>query len=134
MPIHPEMEGYIRERVESNLPGAWLFPNPRTGDAYSVQALRKIWDKVRKQIGVNGIRIYDVGRHSVASELGAQGVDINQIANLLGHSSIRTTRRYVHPDLQAKKMALEKLTLRKVLPFDSAGELPVAQAQSKIIK
>jgi hypothetical protein len=47
VPVHPELEAYYAARRLQGLPGAWLFQNPRTGGPYSVQALRKIWTKVK---------------------------------------------------------------------------------------
>lgn len=115
LPIHSEMLQYITERVRGCLPEAWLFPNPRTGEAYSVQALRKVWAKVKEAAGITGLRLYDASRHSVGSQLGAAGEDIQQISNVLGHSSLRTTQKYTHPDLEAKRKALEKMSLKKVV-------------------
>lgn len=38
-------------------------------------------------------------RHSVATHLLANEVDITYIAKLLGHASLRTTQRYLHVDI-----------------------------------
>jgi site-specific recombinase XerD len=45
-----------------------------------------------------------------------QGVDITVIALWLGHSSIETTRVYVHAHLALKEQALRRLTPRGVTP------------------
>ena len=49
-------------------------------------------------------------RHSFASKLNDEGVDVLVIQSLLGHSSPRTTSDYyIHPSLQKVREALEKL-------------------------
>jgi hypothetical protein len=48
-------------------------------------------------------------RHTFASRLVAQGVDIVTVQQLLGHSTITVTMRYTHTNLDAKRAAVEKL-------------------------
>ena len=55
------------------------------------------------------VRFHDL-RHTFASHLVMHGVDIRQVANLLGHKDIKVTMRYAHlaPEhLQAAVDALE---------------------------
>lgn len=47
-------------------------------------------------------------RHSVAMNLLASGVDISTIAIWLGHSSIKTTHKYMVADIELKRKAMEK--------------------------
>jgi site-specific recombinase XerD len=114
--IHPELLPYIRKRFAEALPAAWLFPNPRTGDAYSVQAIRKIWNKVRKAVGISSdLRLYDATRHSFASQLREAGVSIEDLKDHLGHTSIKTTLKYAHGSLSSMRANLEKLSLKKIV-------------------
>jgi integrase len=48
-------------------------------------------------------------RHSFASHLNDQDVDILVIQSLLGHSSPKSTNIYIHPSEQKVRKALEKL-------------------------
>lgn len=113
IPIHPELFGYIKSRVESNLQGAYVFINLKTGDYYSGKKLRSIWNEVRDKIGLsNSIRLYDATRHSVASQLVNKGVPLFIVSRLLGHSSIKTTERYAHTDLERLKVDMKNLTLK----------------------
>lgn len=50
-------------------------------------------------------------RHSLATELTAQNIPINEVATILGHTSVSATKQYVWSDmLNLKKAALEVLS------------------------
>lgn len=55
-----------------------------------------------------GVRFHDL-RHSCASLLAAEGVDLYTISKILGHSSVQTTQRYAHLVLGSLKKAMAKL-------------------------
>lgn len=70
-----------------------VFPNFKTGEPF-VNVYRA-WDYARRHAGVPEMRMHDL-RHSFASALVNRGVSIYEVQNLLGHSSINTTKRYAH--------------------------------------
>ncbi len=112
LPIHQELAGYIEARVKGNLPEAWLFHNPQTGDHYRLTTLRKIWDRARKRAGISGLRLYDATRHSVASQLINGGATLYDVKEILGHSSTKTTERYAHQSLDNLRVKMEMLSLK----------------------
>lgn len=56
---------------------------------------RKPWVRVRDQAGLSDVRIHDL-RHSYASVCVEQGMSLQLIGKLLGHTQTRTTERYAH--------------------------------------
>jgi integrase/recombinase XerD len=48
-------------------------------------------------------------RHATATELLARGAGLDVVKELLGHSSIRSTERYLHPSLDTQREAVERL-------------------------
>jgi len=73
----------------------------------------------RKALELAGIernlRIHDL-RHTFASILVMEGVDLRTIANLLGHRDIKMTMRYAHLAPEHLKEAVEKLLVSKGNP------------------
>jgi site-specific recombinase XerD len=51
-------------------------------------------------------------RHTFASRLTREGVDIVTVKELLGHSNISTTMRYAHSNDEANRRAVERLSLK----------------------
>ena len=53
-------------------------------------------------------RLYDL-RHTFGSRTAMAGVDLPTLKELMGHSDISTTMRYVHPTPEHKRAAVDKL-------------------------
>ena len=49
--------------------------------------------------------LYDF-RHTFATRMAEEGIDLATLAKILGHSSIRIVERYVHPTDEHKKTAM----------------------------
>lgn len=63
-------------------------------------------------------------RHSMASHLNDNNVDILIIQNILGHSSTRSTEPYIHPSHDSIRRAMEKLPgIKLVKELIQKGEL-----------
>lgn len=72
-----------------------LFVNPRSGDRYC--AINRVWGRLRNKAEIPFFRIHDC-RHQFASWLANDGRSLQEIGQLLGHSSSNPsiTRRYSH--------------------------------------
>lgn len=57
--------------------------------------IQRNWEKARDKAGLQGMHFHD-WRHSAASELIAQGVDLYTVGRILGHKDQRSTGRYAH--------------------------------------
>ncbi len=106
------MLGYIKDRVQNNLPEAYIFINANSGRHYSKTKLGHIWNDARDKAGLDKtIRLYDATRHSFASQLTNSGVSLLNVSRLLGHSDIRSTEKYSHGDLEKLKVDISSLSL-----------------------
>jgi integrase len=55
-------------------------------------------------------RLYDL-RHTFGSRSAMAGVDLSTLKELMGHSVIGMTMRYVHPTPEHKILAMQKLEI-----------------------
>ncbi|MDO9508199.1 MAG: tyrosine-type recombinase/integrase [Thermovirgaceae bacterium] len=104
--------GKVRGRVERYLEaGRGHFP-PEDTDGFFVsrngRALRRedVWRIVRKRgkaAGISESRLFPhILRHSFATHLLRRGMDLRTLQELLGHSSIMTTEKYTHFDVELR--------------------------------
>lgn len=66
--------------------------------------------RARERAGLR-LRFHDL-RHHAATVMAEAGYHPLVIADILGHRSLQTTRKYTHPSLQAKREALGAITSR----------------------
>ncbi len=83
-----------------------LFVN-RKGARLSDQSVRGILRHYAQEIGARRITPHML-RHTVATLLLEEGVDLRHIQRLLGHSSIATTTIYVHVSERSQRKALAR--------------------------
>jgi integrase len=75
---------YCPDRVAGN----WEFREPKGGKSRPVA-----WQSLLVDAGIPHARLHDA-RHTAATLLLEQGVDIRVVQEILGHSSITVTKRY----------------------------------------
>jgi len=89
----------------------------------STQAVRNLVSKYTKLAGISKKITPHIFRHSFASLLLEEGVDIKYIQDFLGHSSISTTQIYLHTTSNQKRKIMstkhprQKLILTEIAPM-----------------
>jgi len=63
-------------------------------DYYGERALPRIWKEACQKAGVQGVSLYAGVRHSFAMQRLYEGFSYEEVGACLGHSDVRTTRRY----------------------------------------
>ncbi len=74
---------------------AYLFESERGGKLTTATAQKVFYQCLRKA-GINKPASFHSLRHSFATHLLENGVDVRYVQELLGHANIRTTQIYTH--------------------------------------
>ena len=73
----------------------------------AIRTIRSAFQTACRKAGLDGLRFHDL-RHTAATRMVESGANIVAISKILGHSDIKTTMRYAHPE-DSLKEALESL-------------------------
>ena len=98
------LQEYRERRVYMGGPEAFFLN--RSGKRLSEQSVRGIINKYSRRAGQAGHYTPHMFRHSFATYLWDQCGDIYEVKDILGHSSIKTTERYVHASFERQKKLL----------------------------
>ena len=96
------LKKYYAENESAIKKSGYFFVNNREG-RFTEQSIRLMLKKYTKQAGIERNITPHMFRHSFATYLIEEGVDVSCVQQILGHSSIKTTQIYIH--IAAKKQA-----------------------------
>lgn len=118
--VNDLLKRYYLENEEAIKKSGYFFVN-RQGNRFTEQSIRNMLKKYTKQAGIDRNITPHMFRHSFATYLIEEGVDISCVQQILGHSSIKTTQIYIH--IAAKKQAeiLKNLHPRKRMSINIAA-------------
>lgn len=108
VPLTQAGEKELRHYLEAHQPSDWLFPSYR-GGPISPHGVRKYTRKIAADYeDLDGLSPH-VLRHTYATMALRKGVDLKKLQALLGHESIQTTSRYLHPDIADLQDAVDRM-------------------------
>lgn len=93
VPLTPEAARIARERIP------WEF---------TVSELRRAFERARAAAGLPHVRFHDC-RHAFGSWLAAGGASMTDIRDLMGHSSLVVTSRYLHSEAERLRVTMGRL-------------------------
>lgn len=96
------LKKYYDENEQAIKKSGYFFVNNRES-RYTEQSIRLMLKKYTKQAGIERNITPHMFRHSFATYLIEEGVDVSCVQQILGHSSIKTSQIYIH--IAAKKQA-----------------------------
>ncbi|WP_320067666.1 site-specific integrase [Micromonospora sp. RTGN7] len=112
---HSEVQGLERMMAESAYAAhGFVFADP-LGEPIDPARDWRDWKAVLALAGVRDARVHD-GRHTAATLLLAQGVDMRVVQELLGHSTIKVTEGYTHVASKLAREATQRMGRRLFHP------------------
>jgi integrase len=98
----PEVYTALKDRWEAaGRPSeGWIFPSDSQGGHFNKDTAKDQHTKALRDSYVNPFEPYCL-RHTALTRLAESGCDAFTLMRIAGHSNIRTTMRYVHPQAEA---------------------------------
>lgn len=77
-------------------PTVYLFNGAKAGEKYSLRSIQQLMQKALSNIGLanKNYTVHTI-RHSFATHLVDNGVDLHTVKELMGHSCLQTTMKYL---------------------------------------
>ena len=116
VPMNEDVRRVMLELARENPGSEHLFVNPDTGQPY--RDLKKGFAEACRLAGITDLHWHDL-RHTFGTRLAEAGCSEATIAELMGHTDPKTTRRYTHGTGRAKREAVEAVRLRARSPTRS---------------
>lgn len=109
IPLNTEALEVCRQLYNSNISSAmFVF---RKSDGKPFKDAKGSWATLMREANIQNFRWHDM-RHHFASRLAIEGVNLNTIRELLGHSSYEMTLRYAHLSADHKAEAVNRIIQR----------------------
>lgn len=96
VPLSEYMAVGLQKYIALERPLTWLFNGKTLGSPYSVKAISWVMREAVKTAGIAKDVTVHTLRHSYATHLIEDGLNIVTVKDLLGHSRIETTMIYLH--------------------------------------
>lgn len=114
LPLHSGVLAMLKRRYETRTDERWVFPSEsarlfgRPSKTGHITQIDHAWQVIRAEAGLHDVHFHDL-RHTVASWLAIDGASAFVIMEVLGHSSISTTKRYTHLNKDASREAMQSV-------------------------
>lgn len=105
-----DLEDALEVQMQNRPRDSYLFESQRGGKLH-IRSAQKVFKQSLKKAGIPKAASFHSLRHSFASHLLENGIDLRSIQKLLGHNSLRTTERYTHVSVQRLRSISSPLAL-----------------------
>lgn len=119
VPLPGQTRVVLRAYYASHMNDQWLFPCPGKGmpkgglsvatKPMSIAGVQKAFQKAKLAAGIRKQASVHTLRHSYATHLLEQGVDLQSIQEWMGHNTPTTTAKYAHLTQKVKQLAVARL-------------------------
>jgi len=110
LPVGDALAGVLEVAMAAS-PCDHVFANGR-GGAYTAQGVVCLFRRGVERAGISDLRFHDL-RHHYATTLRRQGIGLDVLAKLLGHSSLQMVTRYAHLGEDSPRAAVAGVALQE---------------------
>lgn len=134
VPLPSETITLLRNYYQQYKPKKWLFEGQYPGEQYTVRSIQQIFwcgcnrIKIKKKVRPHCIR------HSRATHLKEAGIDIKDIADLLGHYNIKTTELYLKLSKKTLSNRIQMADQLLAQIFNQHQETSIKNTKTKIVQ
>lgn len=114
------LKKYYTENEKAIKECGYFFINQR-GGRFTEQSIRNMMKKYTKLAGIDRNITPHMFRHSFATYLIEEGVDVSCLQRILGHSSIKTTQIYIHVAAEKQAEILRTRHPRNKMKIENAA-------------
>ena len=118
IPISPKVREALLPLCAGKRPDEFVFYNPRTGDR--VKEIKTAFRNACTDAGIEGLQWKHL-RATFGTRLGEAGFNAFEIADLMGHTDIHTTRRYVRVMEGKKREAVKAAMFQQARVIEMPG-------------
>lgn len=104
VPMNQDVRRELQALKRASAGAEYVFLSARTGTR--IKEVKKGFKTACRLAGISDLRWHDL-RHTFGTRMGAAGYGAYEIAELMGHADIKTSRRYAHPVSERKQAAVE---------------------------
>ena len=110
IPLPSDLLSHLKTAVRGLPENAYVLTG-RADKPMEPRTLRYYFSGFLKRCNIR-YRNFHVLRHTFATRCIETGMDVKSLSELLGHADVRTTLKlYVHPSLESKRRAIQKIAL-----------------------
>ena len=95
-------------------PISWLFPGQNYRKHITIRTIQHVFEHTVLSAGIRKSVTFHSLRHSFATHLLENGIDIRYIQELLGHKSVRTTEIYTHVSMRRMEKIKSPLDMMNI--------------------
>lgn len=133
VPLSDRMRHLLRRReqgTEQEKANPWVFPSKRAKVGH-LTTVAKQWAATLEIANLeaaeqklppipSNLKLY-CARHTFATDMLAEGLNVAEVKELMGHESLSTTMKYLHPDTSKAAETVNGRNRRKTLQLVKAG-------------
>lgn len=109
IPLPNDMMAYLKKAVSGLSQNAYILTG-RTDKPMEPRTYQYYFESALRQCGIRK-RSYHTLRHTYATRCIENRIDVKSVSEMLGHADVTTTLRlYVHPSLDSKRQAIQKIS------------------------